>query len=108
MINFDLVAEYLDHDTDVIQAVLMAYLEDHHNFHTEFTVQLHTQDWQALELNVHTLKGVLSTFGATSIISVLEQVELRAKQQQPPTQEEIELITTEINTINQQIEEYVR
>lgn len=107
MINFDLVTEYLEHDKEVIQAVLMAYLEDHHNFHAEFTKQLDAQDWQALELNVHTLKGVLSTFGATSIISVLEQVELRAKQRHPPTQEEIELIGIEINKINQQIKEYV-
>ncbi|RJX71392.1 Hpt domain-containing protein [Vibrio sinensis] len=107
MINFDLLTKYLEHDTDIIEAVLVAYLEDHHDFNAEFTKQLNAKDWQALGLNVHTLKGVLSSFGETTITPVLERVEFCSKQQEHPAQEDIDLITIEINKINQQIEEYV-
>lgn len=105
MLDFDVLYNYLDNDQEVIYAVLSTYQEDHANSLEEIEQLLADQDWTKLHAVVHTLKGILASFGEEVATPHLEQIERATLANQAPEQANITPMFQEVAAINQQIEE---
>lgn len=105
MLNFDALNAYLDHDRDVIFAVLSTYQEDHGDSLQEIEELVQQQDWGKLHFTVHTLKGILASFGEETATVALERVEQNTFNKIAPEAEDLSLIYSEMEIINQQIDE---
>ncbi|MDK9760723.1 Hpt domain-containing protein [Vibrio sp. D420a] len=105
MLDFDALNAYLDNDKDVIFAVLSTYQEDHANSLEEIQALVAQQDWGKLHFTVHTLKGILVSFGEETATSALENVEQNALKDLAPSDDDLAVIYSEVKVINQQIEE---
>ena len=105
MINFDALNAYLDNDRDVIFAVLSTYQEDHGDSLQEIEELVQQQDWGKLHFTVHTLKGILASFGEETATVSLERVEQNTFNKIAPEAEDLSLIYREMKIINQQIDE---
>ncbi|WP_135457761.1 Hpt domain-containing protein [Vibrio echinoideorum] len=105
MLDFDALNAYLDNDQEVIYAVLFVYQEDHGNSLEEIQELVQQQDWGKLHFTVHTLKGILASFGEETATMALERVEQNTLNKLAPQDEDLSVIYTEVKIINQQIEE---
>ncbi|WP_299694929.1 Hpt domain-containing protein [uncultured Vibrio sp.] len=105
MLDFDALNAYLDNDRDVIYAVLSTYQEDHGNSLEEIKELVQQQDWGKLHFIVHTLKGILASFGEDTATVALENVEQNTLNKLPPQDEDLSVIYSEVEIINQQIDE---
>ena len=105
MLDFDALNAYLDNDQEVIYAVLSVYQEDHGNSLEEIQELVQQQDWGKLHFTVHTLKGILASFGEETATMALERVEQNMLNKLAPQDEDLSVIYTEVKIINQQIEE---
>ena len=104
MLNFDALNAYLDNDRDVIFAVLSTYQEDHGDSLQEIEELVQQQDWGKLHFTVHTLKGILASFGEETATVALERVEQNTFNKIAPEAEDLSLIYSEMKIINQQID----
>ena len=105
MLNFDALNAYLDNDRDVIFAVLSTYQEDHGDSLQEIEELVQQQDWGKLHFTVHTLKGILASFGEETATVALERVEQNTFNKIAPEAEDLSLIYREMKIINQQVDE---
>ena len=105
MLNFDALNAYLDNDRDVIFAVLSTYQEDHGDSLQEIEELVQQQDWGKLHFTVHTLKGILASFGEETATVALERVEQNTFNKIAPESEDLSLIYSEMKIINKQIDE---
>ncbi|MFV8451861.1 Hpt domain-containing protein [Vibrio campbellii] len=107
MINFDLLNSYMDHDQQIIRAIFSAYMEDYSDGPERFNQLFSDEKWSDLFLLSHSIKSVLSSFGATTAVSTLINIEKFTRQDVSPFAADITLITKELVNINQQIEIYL-
>ncbi len=107
MIDFNVLTKYLDDDEEVIQMVLMTYQEDHSDSVREVQTAFQSQNWEELHHIVHTLKGILSSFGEETAVTVLEKIEQSTLKNQAPNEQDIAIVLNEIEQINRQISEAV-
>ncbi len=105
MLDFDALNAYLDNDRDVIYAVLSTYQEDHGNSLQEIEELVQQQDWGKLHFTVHTLKGILASFGEETATVALERVEQNTLNKLAPQDDDLSVIYSEMKIINQQIDE---
>ncbi|MCX2757143.1 Hpt domain-containing protein [Vibrio sp. Sgm 22] len=105
MLDFDALNAYLDNDKEVIFAVLSVYQEDHGNSLEEIQNLVKQQDWGKLHFTVHTLKGILASFGEETATVALERVEQNTLNKLAPQDEDLSVIYNEVKIINQQIDE---
>ena len=103
MLDFDALNAYLDNDRDVIFAVLSAYQEDHGNSLQEIEELVQQQDWGKLHFTVHTLKGILASFGEDTATVALEKIEQNTFNKMAPQKNDLSIIYSEMRIINQQI-----
>ncbi|UPR50590.1 Hpt domain-containing protein [Vibrio cyclitrophicus] len=105
MLDFDALNAYLDNDQEVIFAVLSVYQEDHGNSLEEIKELVQQQDWGKLHFTVHTLKGILASFGEETATAALERVEQNTLNKLAPQGEDLSIIYSEVKIINQQIDD---
>lgn len=105
MLDLDLLNTYLDNDQDVIQAVLMAYQEDHSNALEEIKDLVRSNNTEELHRLVHTLKGILSSFGEEIASTSLNNVEIQLLNDQPIDPADMDVIFKEVALINNQVEQ---
>ncbi|ERM57534.1 MULTISPECIES: Hpt domain-containing protein [Vibrio] len=105
MLDFDALNTYLDNDQEVIFAVLSVYQEDHGNSLDEIKELVQQQDWGKLHFTVHTLKGILASFGEETATAALERVEQNTLNKLAPKDEDLSVIYSEVKIINKQIDE---
>ncbi len=103
MLDFDALNAYLDNDREVIYAVLSTYQEDHGNSLQEIEELVQQQDWSKLHFTVHTLKGILASFGEETATVALERVEQNTFNKLAPQDDDLSVIYSEMKIINQQI-----
>lgn len=104
MLDLDALNDYLDNDRDVIFVVLSTYQEDHGNSLNEIHELVQQQDWGKLHFTVHTLKGILASFGEKEATVALERVEQNTLNKLAPQDNDLDFIYREIKIINQQID----
>ena len=105
MLDIDALNAYLDNDREIIFAVLSVYQEDHGNSLEEIQELVQQQDWGKLHFTVHTLKGILASFGEETATVALERVEQNTLNKLAPQDDDLSVIYSEVKIINQQIDE---
>ncbi|WP_135382895.1 Hpt domain-containing protein [Vibrio tasmaniensis] len=105
MLDIDALNAYLDNDREVIYAVLSTYQEDHENSLEEIQELVSQQDWGKLHFIVHTLKGILVSFGENTATVALENVEQNTLKNLAPQDGDLSIIYKEVAIINKQIED---
>ncbi|EAQ54920.1 Hpt domain-containing protein [Vibrio sp. 10N.222.54.F12] len=105
MLDIDALNAYLDNDREIIFAVLSVYQEDHGNSLEEIQELVQQQDWGKLHFIVHTLKGILASFGEETATAALERVEQNTSNKLAPQTDDLSVIYSEVKIINQQIDD---
>lgn len=107
MLDFNTIKEMVDDDNDVIVALFSTYLEDYINAGDRVAHLANTQDWPALFLYSHSLKGTLKILGEEIASQHLENIEHTSRDNQIPDQSDIEAAKQQLDTIQSQIEHYL-
>jgi HPt (histidine-containing phosphotransfer) domain-containing protein len=105
MLDFDALNAYLDNDEEIIYAVLSTYQEDHGNSLEEIEELVQQKNWAKLHFTVHTLKGLLASFGEETATVALERIEQNTVNNLAPQEDDLSVIYREIRIINRQIDE---
>lgn len=107
MIDFDILRGYMDNDDDIIAAVLMAFMEEHNDGAQKVQQLFDAQDWPELFITAHSLKGILASFGEAQAVEKLETIEGSTRQGSAPNSNDVAYVVSELNTIKQQITDYL-
>ncbi|PMH46578.1 histidine phosphotransferase [Vibrio sp. 10N.286.49.B3] len=107
MINFDILRSYLDNDDDIVEAVLMAYVEEHSESIDKLQLQFSTQNWSELFMTAHSLKGILASFGEDTAVDVLERIEGQTRDSIAPDDSDVAVVVTELGKINKQVDDFL-
>jgi signal transduction histidine kinase len=109
MIDMERLYENMAHDRKIIQTIFQVYQQDHADSIDVIHQLLTQENWQELRHVVHTLKGALSYMGEREPVAVpaLERAEQLLGHQQPPAPEDIEIIESELELINRQVEQFL-
>ncbi|CAH0525620.1 Hpt domain-containing protein [Vibrio hippocampi] len=107
MIDFDILRSYMDNDDDIIEAVFMAFLEEHDDGAEKIQQLYNNKDWSELFITAHSLKGILASFGEAQAVEKLETIEGITRQNGEPNADDIDYVVKEIATIKQQISDYL-
>ncbi|WP_163930459.1 Hpt domain-containing protein [Paraferrimonas sp. SM1919] len=107
MINFDVLNEFMDNDQELINDILEIFMAEHSNAHTEITTLYQQQDWDELFIKLHSLKGILASFGEEQAVELLQKLEQQVHNKIEPADTDIEQLGGQIETIIKQITDYI-
>ncbi|ENP8371865.1 Hpt domain-containing protein [Vibrio alginolyticus] len=108
MINFDVLNTYMDNDVDLIVTVFSTYLEDHTSDIERIDELYASRCWSELYLLVHSLKGILESFGEDTAVIAFQRIEEKTRNDTAPDSSDIAIVTKELAAINQQIFAYLK
>lgn len=107
MLDFNTIKEMVDDDNDVIVALFTTYLEDYLEAGNKLLNLTDSQDWQALFLYCHSLKGTLKILGEGIASQHLENIEHASRDNHPPEQTDIDAAKQQLDTIQSQMQHYL-
>ncbi|MDF2153373.1 Hpt domain-containing protein [Vibrio sp. CAU 1672] len=105
MIDFDELRKRMDHD------LMFLTLRDYNNDYSDGPGQINklyqSKSWSSLFLLAHSLKTILVSLGEQTATRSLARIETNTSNDVAPNLADIELINTELRTINTQIKKYL-
>lgn len=107
MLDFNTIKEMVDDDNDVIVALFTTYLEDYMEAGNKLLNLTQAQDWQALFLYCHSLKGTLKILGEEIASQHLENIEHVSRDNQIPEPSDVEAAKQQLDTIQSQMQHYL-
>ncbi|MGL6259373.1 Hpt domain-containing protein [Vibrio sp. WXL103] len=107
MIDITQLEEMFDGDKELIQALFMAYLDDHVQAEKKVQEKVDTGDFEQLFFLSHTLCGTLNNLCESDITANLKQLEEAARDGNLSSQEDLTKVLSELPKIEQQMNEYL-
>ncbi|WP_162063925.1 Hpt domain-containing protein [Vibrio taketomensis] len=107
MLNFTTIKTILDDDNDVLFALLSTYIEDFGDVEQKLEALYQAEDWQALFILSHSLKGTLRVLEETDVSPVLEKIEHQSREGEAPELNDVKKALAELASIKSQIEHYL-
>ncbi|MFM2586999.1 Hpt domain-containing protein [Vibrio sp. TBV020] len=105
MLDFEALTAYLGDDHEIVHAVLSTYHEDHSNALEEIKELMQANNLDELHRLIHTLKGILTSFGEKTASAALNNVEIQLLQGDAINPDDMDVIFEEVAVINRQIEQ---
>ena len=72
--TLDAILELAEGEGSVLLELLQSFLNDAKELSEEINSAVHDLDWERLEFNVHTLKGLSGTIGANPLFEVCKEL----------------------------------
>ncbi|USD40040.1 Hpt domain-containing protein [Vibrio sp. SCSIO 43135] len=104
MIDFAPFFNDLDNDPESIQLILMAYIEEYGDSEEKLMLLYEKQDWGALYIFAHSLKGILVGFGETEVTTILEDIESETHDNTPASEHKVLAACSLLPNVRSQIE----
>ncbi|WP_413111509.1 Hpt domain-containing protein [Thaumasiovibrio sp. DFM-14] len=103
MIDIDELSELTGGDDDILQQVIMMYLEEHGNDQNLIAQYVAEGNHQALHHTIHTLKGALRTMCEKDVVKSLDDIESMARDGRLPNADLLTPVNAELANIHQQL-----
>tara|TARA_Y100000588_G_scaffold175098_1_gene189217 strand:- start:20917 stop:21273 length:357 start_codon:yes stop_codon:yes gene_type:complete len=89
MIDFSSFFKELDNNSESIQLVLEAFLEEYRDCQVTINQLYKEQNWPQLFMLAHSLRGILTSFGETKVSTLLIKVETQSRVNGPVNEVDI-------------------
>ncbi len=89
MIDFSPFFKELDNNSESIQLVLEAFLEEYRDCQRTINQLYKEQNWPQLFMLAHSLKGILTSFGETEVSALLTNIETQSRVNGPVNEVDI-------------------
>jgi HPt (histidine-containing phosphotransfer) domain-containing protein len=89
MIDFSPFFKELENNSESIQLVLEAFLEEYRDCQITINQLYKEQNWPQLFMLAHSLKGILTSFGETEVSALLTNIETQSRVNGPVNEVDI-------------------
>lgn len=107
MINIEMLSETFGGDKEFVTMIFGQYLSDNSDVNSRIQEQFENKQFETLFHTMHTLSGALSNICEEDIVATIKKVENISREGASPDLADIDQITTELDKIKAQMEQYL-
>lgn len=107
MINIEMLTETFGGDKEFVIMIFTQYLSDNSDVNDRILEQYEAQQFENLFHTMHTLSGALSNICEEDAVSTIKKVENLSRNGESPDMADINFITTELDKIKAQMEQFL-